>query len=163
MNNFIGVDPGLTGSIAILDAAGKFLNVHDMTIAMKRQSGSFVKRQVCGTGLWLQIKSYNNEATIAFVETVGARPGQGVSSMFSLGDSFGVARGVLSASNIRLEEVTPPEWMKALGVTQEKDSSLILARQLFPTAPLPLKKHHNRAEALLIAHYLFKLYTAGAI
>ena len=84
-------------------------------------------------------------------------PGQGVSGMFSLGDSFGVVRALAEAYRApRVQYISPAVWKKALGLLkQEKAASLALARRLYPTARPMLyrKKDEGRAEALLIAHY----------
>lgn len=90
----------------------------------------------------------------AYVEQAQAMPRQGVSSTFQTGYGYGTIIGTLAALSIPYTTVTPAVWKRTLGLTgQDKEASRALARRQWPTAPLSLKKHEGRAEALLIAHY----------
>ena len=80
-------------------------------------------------------------------------PGQGVTSMFSLGDSFGCARSALIATGCEFTLVAPQSWKKHFKLTSDKEQSRSLASRLFPSAPLHLKKHADRAESLLMAQW----------
>ena len=93
---------------------------------------------------------------LACLEAVGARPGQGVSSVFSFGHSFGTISGVLAALKVPMELITPGRWKKAFQlVGTEKEASRALAIQLYPQAAewLARKKDHGRAEALWLARF----------
>jgi crossover junction endodeoxyribonuclease RuvC len=89
------------------------------------------------------------------LERVNAMPGQGSSSVFSLGDSFGCARSVVAACHLELTHVTPAQWKKHFKLTSDKELARALAVRMFPGAPLNLKKHADRAEALLLARWLY--------
>lgn len=89
------------------------------------------------------------------IEQVAAMPGQGVSSMFSFGHSFGVAVGVAESLLVQTAYVAPRTWKKHLHLTKEKAYSLTLARQFYPAARqhLTRKKDEGRAEAILLGRY----------
>jgi crossover junction endodeoxyribonuclease RuvC len=91
----------------------------------------------------------------AFVEQVGAMPGQGVSSMFAFGKSFGAVLATLATLKIPTTLVTPQKWKKALGVPAAKDGARARASQLMPQHAhnWPLVKHDGRAESALLAYY----------
>ena len=151
----IGIDPGLTGAIAILKD-GEYLDLMDMPTTIKGGSGK-VKYEVSATGIlqFLRAKIPAGEACKALIERVNSMPGQGAATVFSVGDSFGVARAVLASSGFAYTDVTPTVWKKHFGLSSDKEQSRALATKLFPTAELHLKKHHDRSEALLMARYLF--------
>lgn len=150
----IGIDPGLSGALGVL-SDGVFVAVEDMPVVTKG-SGS-VKSEVDPAGLiWLLRRYAPAEEPVAVVlERVNAMPGQGVSSTFSLGDSFGCARSAVAAAGFELHYVTPGQWKKHHGLSSDKDASRALATRLWPGAPLSLKKHADRAEALLMARWLY--------
>lgn len=152
----IGIDPGLSGAIGILKD-GKFHTVIDIPTTL-RGSGS-VKYEIDAAGMRRLIvaNTVQGEDHEALVERVNAMPGQGVSSVFSLGDSFGTCRAVIATMNIPFHLVTPVKWKKHFGLDSDKEKSRALATKLFPEAPLELKKHTDRAEALLMARYLWEI------
>ena len=92
---------------------------------------------------------------VAVIEKVGAMPGQGVASTFKFGKACGLIEGTLAALNIPFHLVSPPVWKKSLGLRgKDKEASRALAIRLYPSVRgLDLKKHQNRAEALLIGHW----------
>lgn len=146
----IGVDPGITGAIAII--SGRDVVVHDMPTAI---TGKTRKRSEILPGqLRMILDSYNPEECVCYVEQVGAMPGQGVSSMFGFGTSFGIILGLMAGLRIRTEMVTPQAWKKHHGlIGTDKDAARALASRLFPGASLARKKDVGRADALLIAAY----------
>lgn len=151
---FIGIDAGITGAVAIL-RDGQFRAVHDMPLCTKGTG----RREVNAPALARMLSNHQPHSIIAGIEKVSAMPGQGVSSTFSFGDSFGVARGVCGALLIPVQYVVPATWKRAFGlIGAEKDASRGVAAALFPEADLRLKKHHNRADALLVAYFMFKNY-----
>ena len=100
----------------------------------------------------------HRERLLAVVERVNPNPKFGASN-FNFGASFGIIIGVLGALKIPCVMVPAVRWKKALGlIKQNKDASRTMAMQLYPLcAPfLTLKKHHNRADAILIGHYFAK-------
>lgn len=150
---YVGVDPGLSGAVAIISSDDDY-KVFDIPI-MSKGSGT-VKNEINSSGmkesLAVELKFFSK--AVAAVERVNAMPGQGVSSVFSLGDSFGACRTVLACLNIPTFYITPTEWKKFFGLSSDKEQARALAIRLFPKADLKLKKNIDRAEALLIASYL---------
>lgn len=149
----IGIDPGLSGAIGILNE-GRYVDVVDMPIVSKG-SGS-VKSEVDPAGLIKILRNYApvDEYVMVVLERVNAMPGQGVSSVFSLGDSFGCARSAIAACRFEMTYIAPTQWKKHFKLTSDKEMSRALAIRMFPDAPLNLKKHSDRAEALLMARWL---------
>ena len=150
----IGIDPGLTGALAVCYDTG-YSSFRDMP-TFARGNGR-VKRVVNVSDLSelisLWIEGYDKNEIMVYLETQTARPGQGVAGVFSLGHTLGCIEGVIAAKGLEVSLVRPAEWKKSLKLGKDKGGSLAMARKLFPDAKLHLKKHHNRAEALLIAHY----------
>lgn len=152
----VAIDPGLTGAIGFL-RDGIYVAVEDMPAVLKG-AGS-VKSEVSPQGIKTLIRErlQPGETVVAVIEKVGAMPGQGVSSMFSLGDSYGAARAVLATANFELVQAHPATWKKYFKLTSDKELSRALATRMFPAAPLHLKKHDGRAEALLLARWLWEV------
>jgi|TARA_R100000900_G_scaffold145913_2_gene133478 crossover junction endodeoxyribonuclease RuvC len=158
----IGIDPGLYGAVGFLKD-GEYYKVKDMPIVAKGQGT--VKNEVNPSALisFLQdVDHYHvlekNELKEIMVglERVNAMPGQGVSGVFSLGDSFGTARSCVAACGYSLTYVAPQSWKKHFKLTSDKEMCRAFATRMFPQAELHLKKHVDRAEALLIARYLYE-------
>ncbi len=150
----IGIDPGLSGAIGVLKD-GLYVGVLDMPIVAKG-SGS-VKNEVDPAGLIAMLRRFApaDESVAVALERVNAMPGQGSSSIFSLGDSFGSARSSIAACRFETVYVVPAKWKKHFSLTSDKEMSRALAIRMFPEAPLNLKKHSDRAEALLMARWLY--------
>ena len=92
------------------------------------------------------------------LEHVGARPGQGVTSMFSFGENFGFIQGLLTPYSIPFELVRPQKWKKEFSITADKNSSIAVCKRLFPDVSLLptarcTKDNDGIAEALLMAEY----------
>lgn len=148
----LAIDPGMTGAIAILDESGNVELLADLPI-IQDKSLCFVDGDLLRTAI-LQVQI--GRITKAYVERVSAMPRQGVSSMFKFGTVTGSIIGCLRCMQIPVEFVTPASWKRAYALGDDKDAALHKARFLFPNEELHLKKHHNRAEALLIANYFLK-------
>lgn len=146
---FLGIDPGFTGAIAIVGGKEPFLADMPITTNVK---GS---REVDAEFLFTVLALYAPRIRAAVVEQVGSRPGEGGSSIFKFGFGAGVIRGVLGSLQIKPFYVQPAVWKSLLGVSSDKETSLALARKLYPASTLQLarKKDHGRAEALLLAHF----------
>ena len=148
----IGIDPGLSGAVVAILPSGE-IEFHDMPVleVKKKQTLDYV-------GLAHILRRYPSRGECkAAIELVGAMPGQGVSSMFKFGQTYGAALATLATLQIPYRTVTPPVWKKAYRLIGcDKDESRARALELFPAAVdyLGLKKHHGRADALLIAEYL---------
>jgi crossover junction endodeoxyribonuclease RuvC len=153
LNGFVlGIDPGLSGAIALI-RDGEYLECWDMP-TMGRGSGN--KQQINAAAVGNLLREC--PPCTAYIELVGAMPGQGVSSMFNFGKAAGAVMGALAALQFPMVEVTPQRWTKEfLLIGKEKDMARTTAQQLMPTAPLSLKKHCGRADALLLALYGYRV------
>lgn len=155
MNKFtIGIDPGVSGAVAILDGHGGLVQVFDMP-SVEIVVGGKTKRRVSPEMLCAELRLYADQGAVAWVEQVGAMPGQGVTSMFAFGEAFGLAKGVLAGLQVRTYTVTPGKWKKTLLVNPGKDGSRSKAAQTWPAHAQEFKrvKDDGRAEAALIAAY----------
>ncbi len=157
----IGIDPGLSGAIAVLQD-GRFVAVESMP-TLAKGSGT-VKNEVSPAGVLaiLRERVPPVDSVAAVIERVNSRPGEGVASSFSLGDSFGVVRGVVAVARVETRYVTPAQWKKHFKLTSDKELSRALAVRLFPeaAAQLRFKKDADRAEALLLARWLWEVHYA---
>lgn len=153
----IGIDPGLSGAIGVLKE-GRYVGVIDMPVVAKGVGS--VKNEVDPSGLIKILREYvpADEYVMVALERVNAMPGQGVSSVFSLGDSFGCARAAIAACRYEAKYVPPAIWKKHFKLTSDKELCRAAAVRMFPDAPLNLKKHADRAEALLMARYMHDVY-----
>lgn len=147
----LGCDPGKNGAIALIDNA-QLLHVFDMPlVALKK--GTKVCCHTLNSKL-AELFYEHGPLDLAVIETVHATPQMGVTSSFDFGRSFGVIEMALVARGVRLEQVQPAAWKKALGLGADKNSSLALARAKWPGSDaFMLQKHEGRAEAALIAEY----------
>ena len=150
----IGVDPGLSGAIALYDTKSKrILEVFDMPI---QSNANGTKKFASGAGIGERLRNYNSEEFIgAVVEEVAARPGQGVVSMFSFGFSTGVVTGVIEGMGIKVHRVQPAVWKMLMGCNFTKDLSRLRAKGLFPEQKemFERKKDDGRAEACMLAKF----------
>ena len=157
----IGIDPGISGSICFMDN-GKILEVIDMpTMAEGKKN----KRQVNGAQIYNEIlktihKNKDQEIRV-IIEQVSAMPGQGVTSMFNFGQSFGILKGICSAMQLPMYFVRPAKWKKYFNlINSEKDASRTKAIEIFPyfSTQLSKKKDSNKADAILIASFFYETY-----
>lgn len=148
----VGIDPGLSGALAILDHDDVLLLEDLPTVQF---SDARIKHRLDGVGLTAMLKPYAVDVLLAIVEKVAARPGEAPSGAFSFGYSSGVIAGVLGALQIPITTVQPAVWKKAMGLGSSKDLSRARALELFPAMAdkLRRKKDHDRAEALLMAEW----------
>jgi crossover junction endodeoxyribonuclease RuvC len=148
----IGIDPGASGAVAILKVDGSLVEVWDMP-SVQVFSGKTMKNRVSPEMLAAELRNWDQ--AVAYVEQVGAMPGQGVSSMFAFGESLGIVRGVLAGLGISCHMVPPARWKKAMGVNAGKDGSRAKAAQLWPHQAGEFKrvKDDGRAEAALIGRW----------
>ena len=150
----IGIDPGLSGAIAVLEN-NKVLNMFDMPVMSE---GKKNKRQLNSALLVNLIKeSIENSGEVAVVvEQVNAMPGQGVTSMFNFGQTFGAIKGVCAALKLPIFFVRPSKWKKHFElINSSKDASRTKAIEMYPqiSERLSRKKDVNKADAILIARY----------
>lgn len=148
----IGIDPGLSGAIAAIHE-GILLGVKDIPVMANGKGKSKVKNQVNAAELKRILNDFIGLGTVVYLERISSMPGQGVASMFSMGDTFGCIRGVCAALDMQVEIITPRKWKKYYNLGSDKEVVRAKAIELYPIAPLSRKKDHNRAEAILIAKY----------
>ena len=150
----IGIDPGLSGAIAILDNK-KVLNILDMPVMSE---GKKNKRQL-NSALLVNIIKENiekSEEIAVVVEQVNAMPGQGVTSMFNFGQTFGAIKGVCAALELPIFFVRPSKWKKHFELIKtSKDASRTKAIEMYPSLAdqLSKKKDVNKSDAILIARF----------
>ncbi len=150
----VGIDPGLSGGIAILEN-NKVLKLFDMPVMAE---GKKNKKQLNSAQLVDIIKdNISSEEDIAIVvEQVNAMPGQGVTSMFNFGQTFGAIKGVCAALNLPIFFVRPSKWKKYFElINSSKDSSRTKVIEMYPSLSnqLAKKKDVNKSDAILIARY----------
>jgi crossover junction endodeoxyribonuclease RuvC len=156
MLSVCGIDPGVTGAVCCLTDKILFAD----TPVLQIKSGKSIKNVLDAHRAAAILKEFNPDYVI--IEKVQAMPGggertMGATSAFSFGKGVGIWLGILAALQIPYEEVHPATWKKRLmgGMAKEKDASRMRAMQIYPHSAedLKLKKHHGRADALLLAHY----------
>lgn len=150
---YIGIDPGLSGAIAVFDMENGHLSVLDMPTVEIIRNGK-KKREVNAQMLATIMRNVDGDAR-AVMERVGAMSKQGVTSVFSFGRSAGIVEGVLAALMIPTTIVTPQTWQKAASVRGGKDGSRQRAAELFPNYAglFARKKDDGRADAALMAWF----------
>ncbi len=149
-----GIDPGVSGAISVLENK-KIIDIYDMPTMI---DGKKNKKQVNGSQVTNIIKERlsSEKEIIVVVEHVNAMPGQGVTSMFNFGQSFGVIKGICSALNLPIYFVRPTKWKKYFNLIKtNKDASRTKVIEVYPeiSSKLSRKKDSNRADAILIARY----------
>ena len=157
----IGIDPGISGSICFLDN-GKIIDVIEMPIMT---DGKKNKKQVNGSQVYNEItkriKQFEKNQIRVVIEHVSAMPGQGVTSMFNFGQSFGILKGICTAMQLPMYFVRPTKWKKYFNLlNSEKDASRTRAIEIFPyfSSQLSRKKDSNKADAILIASFYHETY-----
>jgi crossover junction endodeoxyribonuclease RuvC len=133
--NYLGVDVGTSGAMAVVDPLGAVVSVQRLEATQH------------DVWTWLAAQ----RVRFAVIEKVNAMPKQGVSSTFKFGTSFGFCQGMLVAAGIRFEFATPQKWQKALDCRSGGDKNVTKARAqaLFPG----VKVIHANADALLISEF----------
>ena len=156
----IGIDPGISGSICFFED-GKILEVIEMPVMTE---GKKNKKQVNGAQIYNEfLKRINrkDDKIRVVIEQVSAMPGQGVTSMFNFGQSYGVLKGICSAMQLPMFFVRPAKWKKYFNlINAEKDASRTKAIEIFPyfSSNLAKKKDSNKADAILIATYYHETF-----
>jgi hypothetical protein len=164
---FIGIDPGLTGAIAfVYDHVGPNSAgdggiagiVFDMPVIKIGKRHDYVVSNLVSFFLNPAEIDTPIKDVLVGIESLHAMPSSMCSGVgnFSLGRSSGIFEGIFAAFHIPFQKIPPQRWKKVLldGLPKEKGSSVVVAKRLFPGVDLSLKKHHGRADALLIAEYM---------
>ena len=157
----IGIDPGISGSICFFQD-GKIIDVVEMpTMAEGKKN----KKQVNGSQIFNEISEkiikFEKKDIKVVIEQVSAMPGQGVTSMFNFGQSFGILKGICSAMQLPMYFVRPVKWKKYFNlINSDKDASRTRAIEIFPyfSSQLSKKKDSNKADAILIASFYYETY-----
>ena len=157
----IGIDPGISGSICFFED-GVIKDVIEMPTMT---DGKKNKKQVNGSQIFNEIseriKKTDKRKIKVVIEQVSAMPGQGVTSMFNFGQSFGILKGICSAMRLSMYFVRPAKWKKYFNlINSEKDASRTRAIEIFPyfSTELSRKKDSNKADAILIASFYYETY-----
>ena len=157
----IGIDPGISGSICFFQD-GKIIDVVEMPTMIE---GKKNKKQVNGSQIFneisFRVKKLDKKDVKVIIEQVSAMPGQGVTSMFNFGQSFGILKGICSAMQLPMYFVRPAKWKKYFNlINSEKDASRTRAIEIFPyfSSHLSRKKDSNKADAILIASFYYETY-----
>ena len=157
----IGIDPGISGSICFFED-GKIIDVIEMPTMTEVKKN---KKQVNGSQIYNEIlkiiKMREKQNIKIVIEQVSAMPGQGVTSMFNFGQSFGILKGICSAMQLPMYFVRPAKWKKYFNlINSEKDASRTRAIEIFPyfSSQLAKKKDSNKADAILIASFYYETY-----
>ena len=157
----IGIDPGISGAICFFED-GQIKEIIGMPVMAY---GKKNKRQVNGPQVYNEISSrinkFSKKDITVVIEQVSAMPGQGVTSMFNFGQSFGVLKGICSAMQLSMFFIRPVKWKKYFGLIKtEKDASRTKVIEIFPyiSSELSRKKDSNKADAVLIASFFYNTY-----
>ena len=156
----IGIDPGISGSICFFKD-GRILEVIEMTVMTE---GKKNKKQVNSAQIYNEflkrINKKEDEIRVV-IEQVSAMPGQGVTSMFNFGQSFGILKGICSAMQLPMFFVRPAKWKKYFNlINSQKDASRTRAIEIFPyfSTQLSKKKDSTKADAILIASFYYETH-----
>lgn len=154
----VGIDPGLTGAVAFVDSRGTHVIEEMPTLALP--GNPYVKRRVDGRKLADVLRAHCpvGEPVRVLVEAVhtigsGGRAGNALQTQGSLLRTLGAIEAVLEVLRLDFESVDVRRWKGFYALGADKDESLDVARRLYPSASLKRKADHNKAEALLIAHF----------
>ena len=157
----IGIDPGISGSICFFQD-GKITDLVEMpSMAEGKKNKKQVNAAQIYNEIYTRIKNLEKKNIKIVIEQVSAMPGQGVTSMFNFGQSFGVLKGVCSAMQLPMYFVRPAKWKKYFNlINSEKDASRTKAIEVFPyfSSQLAKKKDSNKADAILISSYFYETY-----
>ena len=152
----IGIDPGISGAICFFEN-GEIKDVIDMP---SMAEGKKNKKQINGSQLFneleIRVKDLQKKNIAVVVERVSAMPGQGVTSMFNFGQSYGVIKGICAAMQLPIYFISPSKWKKYFNLIKtSKDASRAKVIEIFPyiSSKLQKKKDSNKAEAILIASF----------
>lgn len=150
MTLYIGIDPGCSGAIVVLDERLNYVSHLLMPVVKTGKS-----TRVNGAAVAAFLREFTLEAH-AFIEQVGAMPGNGGVSMFTFGHAAGKIEGVIEALGIQYTKVSPQTWKKKAGlVGQDKDAARSRAIQLYPNLRALDRKGNGQAiaDAILIARH----------
>lgn len=164
----IGVDPGLTGAIAAVCSQRGLIECDDLPVCPNGTASGAMRNWIDAQALdvllqdWSSRHDFAREDVVGFIERPIAMPGRPggrgapVQTIATQFDTFGVLRAMLQAhmrGRRPINVVDPKAWKALFGLKADKTEARDCCMRLYPSAPVTLKKHHNRAEAILIAHW----------
>ena len=157
MRYYLGIDPGISGALAVLDENEDIVQIFDMP-TLEVITGKSKKQRVNPQSIVSELKLFKNERIEGLIEQVNAMPNQGVTSMFSFGRSLWILEGVLAGLDIPYNLVTPAVWKKRMSINSSKDGARELAMRTWSSKSelFKRKKDDGRAEAALLALYLIR-------
>ena len=157
----IGIDPGINGAICLFKD-GKIVDVLEMPkMAVGKKNKSQVNASQIFNEIQKALEGEDKTSVIAVIEQVSAMPGQGVTSMFNFGQSYGILKGICSAMQLPMFFVRPAKWKKYFNlINSQKDASRTRAIEIFPyfSTQLSKKKDSNKADAILIASFYYETH-----
>ena len=157
----ISIDPGISGSICFFEN-GYINEIIDMpTMTSGKKNKNQVNASQVFNEILKRITNLERSQIKVVIEQVSAMPGQGVTSMFNFGQSFGILKGICSAMHLPVYYVRPAKWKKYFNlINSEKDASRTRAIEIFPyfSSQLSKKKDNNKADAILIASFFYETY-----
>lgn len=164
MTLYIGCDPGLTGAISLIDPGRGLLECVDIPVCSNGQDTGSMKTWVDVVALdallwdWSGRHDFAANAVVAGIERPIAMPNLPAQTIASQFDTFGALRGALAAQvgAAGLHIVSPHAWKKLFGLHDDKTKARACCQSLYAGAPVTRVKDHNRAESILIAHYLVR-------
>ena len=160
----IGIDPGISGAICFFEN-GNIIDVIDMpSMAEGKKNKKQVNSAQIHNEIRSRIKNVPKDNISVVIEQVSAMPGQGVTSMFNFGQSFGVLKGICASMQLSMYFVRPAKWKKYfILIKTEKEASRTKAIEIFPqiSGKLSKKKDVNKADAILIASFFNNTYKLG--
>lgn len=148
---FLGIDPGVSGAIAMIAKDGLLLELEDLPVS---KVGTSNEIDVMALDSLLSLWEVDHLNCKVILERAMTMPRDGRVGAFNMGANFGRLQALLTVCSLSWSMVLPQAWKKSMGVTKDKSSSILLAQRIFPGASLERKKDHNRAEALLLAEWL---------
>ena len=162
----LGVDPGLTGAISLLCSRRGLLECADLPTCTNGTITGSMKRWLDVAALlatlqqWSLAHDFAEDSVMAAIERpipMPSLPSQTIASQF---DTFGAIRAVLSMTvgDADMHVLTPHEWKKTYGLNADKNAARACCLRLYPSAPVTLVKHHNRADSVLVAHHILRKF-----
>ena len=149
MTRYLGIDPGQTGALALINHDGRLVDVWDMPVVDKRVSPVLLADIITELDYGREFGA----KLVAVVEQVASMPGQGVASTFKFGTSYGIVLGVIASRHLETIHVTPAKWKREMGLSKDKGVSRRKAIDRWPAMArwFARVKDDGRAEAALLA------------
>ena len=154
---YMGIDPGVSGAIAMLDNRGNLVTTTKLPTYTIRTGKN---RQCIDYPALRDLVAQYQPVQMCLIERVWGQTGQGAVSAFSFGMAYGTTLSVLVQLQIPYQDITPNIWKQKFSILKGsgKDVSITEFNKLFPQSRITVKSHHNIAEAGLIAHLCWQTY-----